>query len=187
MWEWRAFAQSFVGLDDTFIGADEEKRDDIYLVAETLPPEWSLKLRGGDHLEAKRREESREGCERWTKVMSHALVVPPEVVRELARELSLGGKVPVRPVRDLAGALKLLQDVGFGKARAILVNKRLRRIVGPTGTLEHTQLKIGEEEWETVALGSDSPERLGELRDALGVTGEAEVASYSAFLAGDDG
>lgn len=188
MWEWRVFARR-LGEGEALASAAAQEREDIYVLAEGLASTWSLKLRGGERLEAKRRKERAGELEDWEKLLSHALPVPPWEARRLARELTPVGRVPVRPLRSLAGVLDFLPASGLGPARSVCVRKRIRKRVDPAGSglAEHTSLSVLGREFESLALEGD-PDWIRAERAALLAAGtlpdDARVCGYAEFLLG---
>ena len=184
MWEWRAFAPGLDEVAALLAEAEVELREDVYLLAEGLPEAWSLKLRGGDRLEAKRRRTRSGELEEWEKLLSHALPVPPWEVRALARELTPVGRVPVRPVRDAQGALDLLPATGLGASRSVRVTKHIRSAPWEGALLEHVHIEHAGGSIDSVALSAGGPEALQRARKLLSLPGDARIISYRAFVEG---
>lgn len=181
-WEWRCFAPGEP--EPELLAATSEEREDVYLLAERLGPERNLKLREGERVELKLREDRHEsGDELWAKVFAHDLPVPPWEARELARALLPGGRVPVRPIRSASELVQFVHDVGLGAGRLIPVRKRLERSFQEGVQRERGALVCAGVSYCTWALEGDERDDLVQARTRLAAPPHPPMG-YAAFLAG---
>lgn len=202
-WEWRAFAPGWPLPQDLARSVPSE-RVELRFLSETLGPGWSLALRDAasaldpperdalgsvpsadsrtPRLVVRERTNRRGELERWRARLSSLLPVPPHEVRALARAWTRSGKVPVRPLRNVAGLAKLLADLGHSAPRRLPFRAELRRAHRDGVVVEHLRLDTPRGRTEGLALAGEDPDAVERARAAVALPPGARVASWPHFL-----
>jgi exopolyphosphatase/guanosine-5'-triphosphate,3'-diphosphate pyrophosphatase len=180
-WEWRAFGDEF-GEADAFFAAMKptgiQESDEIYLVSSI--PDKVVKVRAGlmDVKSLERVDEA--GLEQWLPVLKVGMPLSPEDADRFRATLGLPLRTSDKErytLEELVAELTAL----LPELRAIPVHKkRLRFSVGGC-TTEMTEIVADGMRARTVAIESESPDRVVAVVKQLGLSGR-DNTSYPRWL-----
>ena len=180
-WEWRAFGDEF-GEADAFFAALEptgiQESDEVYLVSSI--PDKVVKVRAGlmDVKSLERVDEA--GLEQWPPVLKAGIPLSPEDADRFRATLGLPLRTSSKERYTLEELVAELTEL-LPELRAIPVRKkRLRFSVGGCMT-EMTEIVADGRRSRTVAIESESPDRVVAAVKQLGLSGR-DNTSYPRWL-----
>jgi exopolyphosphatase / guanosine-5'-triphosphate,3'-diphosphate pyrophosphatase len=180
-WEWRSFGDEFGEADASFAAMEPtaiQESDEIYLVSSI--PDKVVKVRAGlmDVKSLERVDEA--GLEQWLPVFKAGMPLSPEDADRFRATLGLPPRTSEKERYTLEELVAELAPL-LPELRAVAVHKkRLRFSVGGC-TTEMTEIVVEGRPSRTVAIESESPDRVVAAVKQLGLS-ERDNTSYPRWL-----
>lgn len=168
-WEWRAFGDRFPEAEAQVMAVPNSVKSsaETYLLCRT--PGVNAKIRGNE-LDVKRLHKVEGGLELWSPVLKASFPITGESVAALFGEWGLTPPAVARPAYAYE---EFLTDViaDAPGIHPVAITKERRQAVIDGCSVEVSTVTVGGQQVQTVAVESESPERIGPVVRRLGLSG----------------
>jgi exopolyphosphatase/guanosine-5'-triphosphate,3'-diphosphate pyrophosphatase len=168
-WEWRTFGSQFPKVESELasLQGTVKTSTETYLLCRTA--DVNVKIRGGE-LDVKRLHQVKDGLELWSPVLKAAFPLPASTVREIFDAWQLTPPLLERPAYSRE---QLLSEVVAAEPAVspVDISKDRRQVQLDGCSVEHSAVSVGAQRVWTVAVESESPERIAPLVRRLGLSG----------------
>lgn len=179
-WEWRAFGDRFPGAEALVMAHPTSVKSsaETYLLCRT--PGVNAKVRGNE-LDVKRLHTVEGGLELWSPVLKASFPITAERVAALFREWGLTPPAAARPAYSYEQFLSevIAETPGI---HPVGITKERRQAVIDGCSVEVSAVTLNGQQVQTVAVESESPERIEPVVRRLGLSGVGNENYVAALM-----